>query len=181
MVLGTLGIDIAPLLAGAGVLALAVSLGAQTLVKDSIGGLLILVENQYSIGDSIQVGAVSGEVERITLRATYLRAGNGDQYIVPNGEVRVVANQTKTWSMALVCNGIGSRKWRTKKTLPKAVQPWEPCSMGMARRKPRKAKAAPMVELALSGFTDSAFFRFMISAISDLPAGSMAGIFSKAP
>ena len=68
-----------------------------------------------------------------------------------------------TWSMAVVWSGIGSRKWRTKKTLPKAVQPWEPCSIGMARRKPRKASAAPMVELALSGLTERALLRLMIS------------------
>lgn len=71
-----------------------------------------------------------------------------------------------TWSMAVVCSGIGSRKWRTKKTLPKAVQPCEPWSMGMAFFRPRKASAAPTGWLALSGFTASGLERFRISAIA---------------
>ncbi|MDY6875413.1 MAG: mechanosensitive ion channel family protein [Chloroflexota bacterium] len=95
-------IDITPLLAGAGVAGLAVSLGAQTLIRDLIGGFLILVENQYTLEDVIQVGDVSGEVERLTLRATYLRDTNGRLHIIPNGEVRVVSNLTKDWSRALV-------------------------------------------------------------------------------
>ena len=71
-----------------------------------IGGVLILLENQYAVGDSIQVGTVSGVVERITLRATYVRAIDGYLYVVPNGEVRIVANQTKEWSRALVDVGV---------------------------------------------------------------------------
>jgi small-conductance mechanosensitive channel len=106
MLLGTLGIDITPLLASVGVAGLAVSLGAQTLIKDLIGGLLILVENQYAVGDTIQVGNVSGQVERLTLRATHIRGINGHLHVVPNGEVRIVANQTKEWSRALVDVGV---------------------------------------------------------------------------
>lgn len=106
MLLGTFGIDFAPLLASAGVAGLAVSLGAQTLIKDLIGGLLILIENQYAIGDIIEVGQVSGQVERITLRTTEIRDVNGQLYIVPNGEVRVVGNQTSDWSRAVVDIGV---------------------------------------------------------------------------
>jgi small conductance mechanosensitive channel len=69
--------------------------------------MLILVENQYAVGDSIQVGGVSGEVERLTLRTTHVRDINGHLHIVPNGEVRVVANMTRDWSRALVDVGIG--------------------------------------------------------------------------
>ena len=104
--LGTFGVSIAPLLASVGVAGLAVSLGAQSLIKDLIGGLLIIVENQYSVGDVIEVGIASGEVERITLRATQVRAINGDLYIVPNGEVRILANRTKGWSRAVVEVGV---------------------------------------------------------------------------
>ena len=104
--LGTFGVSITPLLASVGVAGLAVSLGAQTLIKDLIGGLLIIVENQYTVGDVIEVGIASGEVERITLRATQVRAINGDLYIVPNGEVRILANRTKGWSRALVEVGV---------------------------------------------------------------------------
>jgi small-conductance mechanosensitive channel len=106
MLLSTFGVDITPLLASAGVAGLAISLGAQTLIKDLIGGFLILLENQYAVGDFIQVGNVSGQVEQLTLRATHVRDVNGNLHIVPNGEVRVVANQTKEWSRALVDVGV---------------------------------------------------------------------------
>jgi small conductance mechanosensitive channel len=106
MLLSEFGIDITPLLASVGVAGLAVSLGAQSLIKDFIGGLLILLENQYAVGDSIVVGAVSGQVERITLRATQVRALNGDLFVVPNGDVRVLANQTRDWAQVVVDLGI---------------------------------------------------------------------------
>jgi len=106
MVLGTFGVDIAPLLAGAGVAGLAVSLGAQTLIQDLIGGFLILIENQYAVGDIVELGGVSGTVEVLTLRATYVRDISGRLHIVPNGEVRVVSNVTKKWSRALVEVGV---------------------------------------------------------------------------
>lgn len=102
MVLSEFGVDITPLLASAGIAGLALSLGAQTLIKDFIGGFLILLENQYVIGDTIHLDTLTGQVERITLRATYVRDVNGLQYIVPNGEVRIVANQNKDWGRALV-------------------------------------------------------------------------------
>jgi small conductance mechanosensitive channel len=106
MLLSTAGVDITPLLASVGVAGLAVSLGAQTLIKDLVGGILVLVENQYAIGDFIQVGNVAGTVERLSLRATHVRDVNGHLYIVPNGEVRIVANQTRDWSRALVDVGV---------------------------------------------------------------------------
>lgn len=106
MLLTTFGVDITPLLASVGVAGLALSLGAQSLIKDFIGGLLIITENQYAVGDTIVVGDVSGKVERITLRATRVRALNGDLYTVPNGEVRVLANQTRDWSRVHVDVGV---------------------------------------------------------------------------
>jgi small conductance mechanosensitive channel len=99
-------VDVTPLLAGVGVMGLAMSLGAQTLVKDIISGFLILVENQYAVGDVIKLGDVSGTVERLTLRATYVRDLNGRLHVVPNGEVRIVSNATKDWSRALVEVGV---------------------------------------------------------------------------
>jgi small-conductance mechanosensitive channel len=106
MLLGTFGVDITPILASAGVAGLAISLGAQSLIKDLIGGVLIIIENQYAVGDYITVGSASGEVERITLRTTQVRARSGDLHIVPNGEVRILANQTKGWSRAVVEVGV---------------------------------------------------------------------------
>ena len=106
MLLGTYGIDITPLLASVGVAGLAISLGAQSLIKDLIGGVLIIAENQYAVGDVITIGNASGQVERITLRTTQLRDRNGNLHIVPNGDVRTLANQTKGWSRAVVEVGV---------------------------------------------------------------------------
>ncbi|MCU0507811.1 MAG: mechanosensitive ion channel family protein [Anaerolineae bacterium] len=100
--LATLGINIGPALTAAGILGLAVSLGAQTLIKDFIGGLTILLEDEFRVGDSVRIGAVAGEVERITLRRTDLRDAEGRLFIVPNGDVRVLANETRDWARALV-------------------------------------------------------------------------------
>ncbi len=106
MLLSRFDIDIVPMLASAGVAGLAVGLGAQTLIKDLIGGFFILVENQYAVGDTIKVGALSGQVERLTLRATSLRDNNGQLHIIPNGEARIVSNLTKEWSRAIVDVGV---------------------------------------------------------------------------
>ncbi len=100
--LGTMGVDIGPALTAAGILGLAVSLGAQTLIKDVIGGLTILLEDEYHVGDQVKIGAVSGEVERITLRRTDVRDSEGRLFMVPNGEVRTVANESRNWALALV-------------------------------------------------------------------------------
>jgi moderate conductance mechanosensitive channel len=100
--LSTIGIDIGPALAAAGILGLAISLGAQTLIKDVIAGLTILLEDEYRVGDHVKIGTVSGEVQGITLRRTDLRDAEGRLFMVPNGEVRVVANETRDWARALV-------------------------------------------------------------------------------
>jgi small conductance mechanosensitive channel len=102
MVLTNLGLEIGPLIASAGLAGLALGLGAQSLVKDTINGFFILFENQYAVGDVIKLGDSSGSVEEISLRRTVLRAVNGAQIIVPNGEIRVVQNLSKGWSRALI-------------------------------------------------------------------------------
>jgi moderate conductance mechanosensitive channel len=102
MILLQLNINITPLLASAGVAGLAISLGAQTLIKDYIGGTLILFENQFNVGDDIQVGTFSGTVERIELRATYIRDSDGKLIIIPNGDVRIVSNKSRDWSSPLL-------------------------------------------------------------------------------
>jgi len=102
MILHELGVDITPVLASAGVAGLALSLGAQTLIKDYLGGILILAEDQFSIGDWVSIGEVSGAVERITLRTTHIRDSQGQLNIVPNGDIRTVTNQTTGWSKAVL-------------------------------------------------------------------------------
>ena len=107
MVLEELGMDLAPLLATAGIAGLAIGFGAQTLVQDIIGGIFILLEDQYAIGDVIQTAGVDGVVERVNLRTTVLRDVYGVVHVVPNGEIRVLSNKTKGWSRAVLDIGVG--------------------------------------------------------------------------
>lgn len=102
MALMVVGIDIGPMIAAAGVAGLAISLGAQTLIKDFIGGVLILLEDQFRVGDVVRVQNTEGTVERMSLRASYLRDGDGRLWIVPNGEVRIASNSTRDWARAVV-------------------------------------------------------------------------------
>ncbi len=102
MVLLTLGINLGPVIAAAGVAGLALSLGAQTIIKDYIGGLLILLEDQFRVGDTIQVADITGAVEGITLRTTQIRDINGRLSIVPNGDIRTVSNLSREWARAVV-------------------------------------------------------------------------------
>lgn len=98
MILSELNIDIAPLLAGAGVVGIAVGFGAQSLVKDIFSGIFIILEDQYGKGDVVRIAGIAGLVEDITLRRTVLRDLDGVVHSVPNGEVRVASNLTKEWS-----------------------------------------------------------------------------------
>jgi small-conductance mechanosensitive channel len=100
-------IDIGPILAGAGILGLAVSFGAQSLVKDVISGFFILFENQFAIGDVIEIAGKAGVVEKMTLRVAVLRDGEGVMHVVPNSEIKVVSNKTRGWSRAVIDVGIG--------------------------------------------------------------------------
>jgi len=95
-------IPIGPLLAGVSVVGLAVSFGAQSLVKDVISGTFILIEGQFGIGDVVRVGETAGLVEKITLRTTVLRDHEGVVHVIPNGEILVVSNLTKAWSRAVL-------------------------------------------------------------------------------
>jgi small conductance mechanosensitive channel len=99
-------IDIGPILAGAGILGLAVSFGAQSLVKDVISGFFILFENQFAIGDVIEVAGKSGLVEKMTLRVVQLRDAEGIMHVVPNGEIKVVSNKTRGWARAVIDVGV---------------------------------------------------------------------------
>lgn len=102
MVLTELGVAITPVLASVGFVGLAFGLGAQTLVKDVIAGLFILIEDQYTVGDVAEIGGITGTVEHMTLRATELRDLYGTVHIIPNGEIRIVANKSRDWSRAIV-------------------------------------------------------------------------------
>ncbi len=98
MVLGELGLDIGPAIAGLGVVGIAVGFGAQSLVKDYLNGALILIENQYGKGDVVRAAGVAGTVEDFTLRRTTLRDLDGVVHTIPNGEIRVASNMTRVWA-----------------------------------------------------------------------------------
>src|ERR1043166_768593 len=98
MALSQLDFHIEPLLAGLGVAGIAVGLGAQTLIKDWLGGLFLLLEDQIRIGDAVVINAVSGTVEEINLRMTIVRAENGAVHIIPNGSITALANLTREYS-----------------------------------------------------------------------------------
>lgn len=109
MVLATF-IEIGPLLAGVGVLGLAVSFGAQSLVKDLIAGAFMLVEGQFAVGDVVRVKDTAGMVEKITLRTTVLRDIQGVVHIIPNGTVETLSNLTKSWSRAVLEIGVAYKE-----------------------------------------------------------------------
>jgi small conductance mechanosensitive channel len=100
--LGELGLDLGPLIAGAGIVGLAIGFGAQSLVADFIAGIFIIIEDQYGVGDYVDVGAASGTVERVTLRTTVLRDVNGALWVVPNGEIRRVGNSSQLWARTVL-------------------------------------------------------------------------------
>jgi len=102
MILRQLGVDIAPILAGAGIAGIAIGLGAQALVKDVLSGFFILLENQFGVGDFIETAGLSGTVERMSLRATWLRAISGTLHVIPNGEIRTVSNRNRGWARVII-------------------------------------------------------------------------------
>ena len=110
MVLRELGIDIGPILAGIGIMGLAVGFGAQSLVKDFLAGMFILIENQYNVGDVIEAAGAKGQVEKITLRATTLRDLEGNVHIIPNGAIDVVTNKTRQWSRFVLDIGVAYKE-----------------------------------------------------------------------
>ncbi|MGB7213068.1 MAG: mechanosensitive ion channel family protein [Gemmatimonadales bacterium] len=99
-------IDITALIAGVSILGLAVSFGAQSLVKDVIGGFFILMENQFGLGDVIEAAGKGGVVEGMTLRVVHLRDLDGSLHIIPNGQIGVVTNKTRGWSRAVIEIGV---------------------------------------------------------------------------
>lgn len=102
LIIGEFGLQLGPFIAGAGIAGVALGFGAQSLVKDCIAGLFMLIEDQYGIGDIVDLGEAMGQVEEITLRATVLRGLDGTVWHVPNGEVQRVGNKSQLWSVAVV-------------------------------------------------------------------------------
>src|SRR5829696_2256366 len=102
MVLGELGVYLGPLIAGAGIAGVAIGFGAQSLVKDFLSGMFMLIEDQYGVGDIIDAGEASGTVEEVSLRTTRLRDVNGTVWHIPNGTIARVGNKSQQWARALL-------------------------------------------------------------------------------
>lgn len=108
-VLSELGVSVAPILGAAGVVGLAVGFGAQSLVKDYVTGLFLLVENQIRQGDVVQLGDNTGIVEEVTLRYVRLRDYSGNVYFIPNGTISTVINKSREYAYAVIEIGVGYR------------------------------------------------------------------------
>lgn len=145
-------LDIGPILAGAGILGLAFSFGAQSVVKDVIGGFFILLENQFAVGDVIEVAGKSGVVESMTLRVVRLRDLEGRVHVVPNGQIGVSTNMTKGWSRVLLEVGVAYET-----DLDKALEVFrsEAASFAADPRWGRELDGAPEVP-GIERFEDSA-------------------------
>lgn len=102
LVLATLGVNVVPLVASAGVVGVALGFGAQSLVKDFLSGTFMLLEDQYGVGDVVDVGPATGTVEEVALRVTKIRDGDGTLWYVPNGSMTRVGNKTQGWAKAIV-------------------------------------------------------------------------------
>lgn len=106
MILGTFGINLGPLIAGAGIAGIALGFGAQNLVRDFLSGVLMLLEDQYGVGDIVNTGEATGIVEAVTLRTTRVRDVTGTLWYVPNGEIRRVGNMSQDWARVLLDVGV---------------------------------------------------------------------------
>ena len=102
LILGQVGLNLGPLLAGAGVLGLAIGFGAQSLVKDVITGFFIIFEDQFGVGDVIQIDQFKGTVEEIGIRVTRIKSWTGEVHIIPNGNIKQVTNFSTYNSIAVV-------------------------------------------------------------------------------
>jgi small conductance mechanosensitive channel len=107
MVLSQVGVNIAPIIASAGILGIALGFGAQSLVKDFLSGVFMIFEDQFGVGDVVDVGEATGTVEAVSLRVTRLRDLDGTVWYVPNGEILRVGNKSQNWSRAVVDIGVG--------------------------------------------------------------------------
>jgi moderate conductance mechanosensitive channel len=109
-ILKEIGFDIGPILAGAGIIGLAIGFGSQSLVRDIVSGFFMILENQLRVGDVAQIGGVAGLVEKITLRIVVLRDLDGVVHTIPNGEIKTISNMTYGWSRAKLDFGVAYKE-----------------------------------------------------------------------
>jgi small conductance mechanosensitive channel len=150
--LESFGIDVAPLLAGAGIVGLAFGFGGQYLIRDLINGIFILLEGQFRVNDVVKIGELGGLVESMNLRATQLRDLEGRVIYIPNGEIKTVINFTKGYSQALLDIGVAY-----KENVDEVMKVMKEVAKGM-RQDPYFSKLIldDMEMLGVDAFMDSA-------------------------
>jgi small conductance mechanosensitive channel len=109
-ILAALGVSLGPFIASAGVIGLGISFGAQSIFKDMLTGIFILIENQYSVGDNIKIAGLSGIVEDLSLRVTRLRDSDGTVYIIPNSQITTVSNLSRDFAVGTLNISVDARE-----------------------------------------------------------------------
>jgi small conductance mechanosensitive channel len=109
-ILGAIGVSLGPFIASAGVIGLGISFGAQSIFKDMLTGIFILIEDQYSVGDTIKIASLTGTVEDLSLRVTRLRDGDGTLYIVPNSQITTVSNLSRDFAVGTLNVSVDARE-----------------------------------------------------------------------
>jgi len=152
MILQEVGLKIGPLIAGAGIIGLAVGFGGQYLIRDIISGFFLILENQYRIGDSIDINGTGGLVEDISLRKTTLRDMNGTVHHIPHGEIKIVSNLSKSYARVNLNIGISY-----KSDLEQAISVINRTGMELAEDPLfRDSVISPPQFLRVNDFADSA-------------------------
>jgi len=162
IMLGEFNVDTKPILAGAGILGLAVGLGAQTLVSDIVSGFFILFENQYLVGDYVQIGDASGRVEAVGIRVTQIRDGQGKLYIIPNGQIKGVVSYSKGYVNALIDLRVPSGS-----DLEAVFR-----AMAEAGRRLRHARSEVLAETQIHGLVDLGTSEMTVRAVTKVKPGT---------
>lgn len=175
MILSELAINIAPIIAGAGIVGVAIGFGGQYLIRDLISGIFIILENQYRVNDVICIDKTCGQVEDISLRTTTLRDLDGTVHHIPNGEVRIASNKTKGFSRVVLTIGIAYEN-----DIDKVTKVVNKVGKLLANDKAWRDKIiSPPVFLRVDDFTDSAVMIKILGETKTLMQWEVAGEYRK--
>ena len=147
---GSLGVDVRSILTGLGIAGLAVSLAAQNIIRDFLNGVLIIFEDQFAVGDAVQIDGTSGTVEVFTLRTTRIRTLDGELVTIPNGTISTVLNSTKKWSRARIEVGVAYGT-----DIPKALAVMNLVAKEIASEMPGKVIEDPVAVEGILAFESS--------------------------
>ncbi|AWK08697.1 mechanosensitive ion channel protein MscS [Streptomyces spongiicola] len=169
MVLGALNINLAPLLASAGVAGVALGFGARNLVTDFLSGVFMILEDQYGVGDAIDAGVASGEVIEVGLRVTKLRGDDGEIWYVRNGEIKRIGNRSQGWATASVEVNVSPSE-----DLGRVRELIEEAAAAMAKEEPWNERLWGPVEVL--GLTEVLIDRMTISVSAKTMPGKAPGV-----